>query len=101
MEYLARHVVDMWMWTLRQRHNTPCVPLIITFRCNNEGTGDQPHCSGVGTRSQPCSRPNPPHINLAVSAGIVRDTDKAVDGGMLGHAPHFGHLAPGSDPRLT
>ena len=50
MEYLARHVVDLWMWTLRQRHNTPCVPLIITFRCNNEGTGDIPHCSGVGAR---------------------------------------------------
>jgi len=50
VEYLARHVVDLWMWTLRQRHNTPCVPLIITFRCNNEGTGDIPHCSGVGAR---------------------------------------------------
>ena len=33
------------LWTLAQREGTPCVPVILAMRCNNENA-----CAGLGDR---------------------------------------------------
>lgn len=45
LDYLTQHVISAWLWTLDQRHGTPCQPTIVRFVCTN----DQP-CSGYGDR---------------------------------------------------
>jgi len=45
LDHLAMHVVEVYLWTLAQREGTPCVPIILAMRCNNEGA-----CSGFGDR---------------------------------------------------
>jgi len=38
-------ILQVYLWTLAQREGTPCVPIILAMRCNNEGA-----CSGLGDR---------------------------------------------------
>ena len=35
----------MNLWTLAQREGTPCVPMVLAFRCNKDN-----HCAGMGDR---------------------------------------------------
>ena len=37
--------MQVYFWTLAQREATPCVPLLLAVRCNNES-----HCAGLGDR---------------------------------------------------
>ena len=45
LAYLIQHIINTWVWTLDQRRGTPCMPLIITYRCSNDAS-----CGGIGDR---------------------------------------------------
>ena len=45
LDYLARHTMAVWLWTLAQRKGTPCMPLIVRWECTTRG-----HCGGIGDR---------------------------------------------------
>jgi hypothetical protein len=45
LAYLIQHIINTWVWTLEQRRGTPCMPLIITYRCSNDAS-----CGGIGDR---------------------------------------------------
>jgi hypothetical protein len=45
MDYLARHTMTVWLWTLSRRQGTPCMPLIVRWQCTTAG-----HCGGIGDR---------------------------------------------------
>jgi hypothetical protein len=45
LNFLTLHVIEVNLWTLAQREGTPCVPMILAFRCNKDL-----HCAGLGDR---------------------------------------------------
>ena len=42
---LIQHIINTWLWTLERRQGTPCMPLVITYRCSNDAS-----CGGIGDR---------------------------------------------------